>query len=79
MLVLVVTDLDLADVIPLSKEIGQDITEPTIAPAAQQATAVSSKVPFVTKRRQGKQIPMKSAKSNKLTSTSLSDPQPANN
>ena len=57
----------------------QDITEPTIAPAEQQATAVSSKDPFVTKRRQGKQLPMQLAKSNKLTSTSLSDPKPANN
>ena len=78
MLLPVVPGLDLADVIPLSKEIEQDIIEPTIAPAAQLATAISSKDPIATKRGQGKQLPMQSAKLNKLTYTSLSDPKPAN-
>ena len=68
-----------ADVIPPYTEIEQEITEQTIVPAAQKATAVSSKDPFVSKRCQGKQLPIQSAKSNKLTSTSLSDPKPANN
>ena len=71
--------VDPADVVPVSKEIDQDITEPTITPAAQPASDVSSKAPFVSKRIQGKQLPLQFTKSNELTSTSLSNPKPAKN
>ena len=75
----VVPGLDPAVVIPPSTETEQESTEPITAPVAQLATAVSSKDPFVSKFPQGKQIPMQSAKSNTLTSASLSDPKPATN
>ena len=61
-LVVVVPGLDPADVIPLPNEIEQDITEPTIAPATKLATSISSKDPVVSKRCQGKQLPIESAK-----------------
>ena len=54
-------------------------TDPTIAPESQLAIVLSSKDHFATKRRQGKQLPMRPSKSNKLTSTSLSVPKPATN
>ena len=79
MLLPVVPGLDPAVVIPPSTETEQESTEPTIAPAAQLATAVSSKDPFVSKHCQGKKLSMRSAKSNNLTSTSLSYPELANN
>jgi len=51
----VVLGFDPADVVPISKEIEQDITKATISPPAQEATtAVSSKVPLVPKPIQGK-------------------------
>ena len=54
--------VDPADVVPVSKEIDQDITEPTIAPAAQPASAVSSKGSFVSKHIQGKHLPLQFTK-----------------
>ena len=68
-----------AVVIPPSIETEHKSTEPTIASESELATAVSSKDPVAPKRRQGKQLPMQSAKSNKHTSTSLSVPKPATN
>ena len=58
MLLPVVLGLDPAGVIPPSTEIEQNITEPTIAPTAQLATAVSLKDHVAAKRRHGKQLPM---------------------
>ena len=76
---LVAPGLDPSVVIPPSTETEHKSTEPTIATAAQLASAVSPKMPVATKRCQDKQLPMRAAKSNKLTSTSLSDPKPATN
>ena len=58
MLLPVVPGLDLAVVIPPFTETEHKSTEPPIAPVAQLATAVSSKDHFVSKRCQGKQLPM---------------------
>ena len=76
MLVPVEPGLDPSVAIPPSTETEHKSTEPPIAPAAQLANFVSSKDPVSKKRCQGKQLPMRSAKSNKLTSTSLSYPKP---
>ena len=78
MLLLVVPGLDPSVVIAPSTEKEQNITEPTIAPAAQLATAVSSRDPVAPKNCHNKKIPMRSAKSNKLTSTCQSNAQLAN-
>jgi hypothetical protein len=71
--------LDPSSVIPLSTETEHESTEPTIATESQLATAVLSKIPDATKHRQGKELPTRATKSNKLTSKSLSDPKPATN
>ena len=69
--------LDPAVVIPPSTETEHESTEPTITPESQLAIAVSSKDPSPKKPHLGKQLPMQAAKSNKPTSTSLSDLKPA--
>ena len=79
MLVPVEPDLDPSVVIPPSTETEQKKTEPTIACAAQLASAISSKDPIAKKRCQGKQLPLHSAKSNEVSSTSFSYPKPASN
>jgi hypothetical protein len=71
--------LDPVVIIPPSSETKNKSTKPTIASESQLATAVSSKIPVATKRRQSKELPTRAAKSMKLTSSSLSVPKPANN
>jgi hypothetical protein len=71
--------VDPSSVIPPSTGTEHESTKPTIASESQLAFAVSSKIPVTTKRLQGKKLPTQAAKSNELTSTSLSDPKPATN
>ena len=61
MLVPVEPGLDSLVVMLPSTETEDKIAEPTIAPAAQLETFVSSKDPVATKFRQGKQLPMQYA------------------
>ncbi len=46
---------------------------------SQLATVAPSKDPVAAKRLQGRQLPMRAAKLNKLATTSLSVPKPATN
>ncbi len=71
--------VDPSSVIPHSTGTEHESTKPTIASESQLAFAVSSKIPVTKKCLQGKKLPTQAAKSNELTSTSLSDPKPATN